>query len=92
MLHAIVEIAGDQPARATNDKAVVRKSTRHGNTILVLCPPITHEADGYMPVRINTLDGVFNCTIEWLSKSLIPRTPEDHGYPDQADGGSYSVI
>ncbi len=26
-LRAMVEIAGDQPARATNDKAVVRKST-----------------------------------------------------------------
>jgi hypothetical protein len=25
-LHAMVEIAGDQPARATNDKAVVRES------------------------------------------------------------------
>lgn len=40
-LRAMVEIAGDQPDRATKDKAVVRKSSGHANTILVLCPPIT---------------------------------------------------
>ena len=50
------------------------------------------EADRYIPVKINTLDGEFDCTIEGLSEGLIPRTPEDHIYADQADGGSYPVI
>jgi len=37
----MVEIAGDQPTQATNEKAVIRKSTWLVHTILVLYPPIT---------------------------------------------------
>jgi hypothetical protein len=42
----MAEIAGDQAARATNDKAVVRKRTCRVNTILALCPPIQRPNEG----------------------------------------------
>ena len=37
-------------------------------------------------------DAEFRCAIEGLPRDSIPGTPEDNIYPDQANGGSYSVI